>query len=103
MAHDDCVSAENCLANLADEAAYPDQAMDLSEKAAEMRVCLDSLPKKHRDVIFLRFYVNESLNGIATALNCSVGTVKSRLFHGLEKLRKMKGLTANFHENKNFL
>ena len=54
-------------------------------------------------MIFLRFYVNESLDGIATALNCSVGTVKSRLFHGLEKLRKMKGLTVNFREHKNFL
>ena len=85
------------------EAAYPDEAMDLSEKAAVMRVCLESLPKKHRDVIFLRFYVNESLDGIATALNCSVGTVKSRLFHGLEKLRMMKALTANFREHKNLL
>ena len=103
MTQDGISSAEKGLANLADEAAYPDEALDLSEKAAAMRVCLESLPKKHRDVIFLRFYVNESLDGIATALNCSVGTVKSRLFHGLEKLRKMKGLTANFREHKNLL
>ncbi|MEO8426893.1 MAG: RNA polymerase sigma factor [Verrucomicrobiota bacterium] len=103
MARDDIAFAEDCLANLADDAAYPDEALDLSEQAAMMRVCLENLPKKHRDVIFLRFYVNESLDGIATALNCSVGTVKSRLFHGLEKLRKMKGLTVNFHENKKFL
>ena len=80
MAQEGIASAENCLANLADDAAYPDEALELSEKAAAMRVCLESLPKKHRDVIFLRFYVNESLDGIATALNCSVGTVKSRLF-----------------------
>jgi len=103
MAQDGISCAENGLANLPDEAAYPDEALDLSEKAAAMRVCLESLPKKHRDVIFLRFYVNESLDGIATALNCSVGTVKSRLFHGLEKLRKMKGLNANFREHKNLL
>ena len=99
-------SAENSLANLADDAAYPDEVMDLSERSAAMRVCLERLPKKHRDVIFLRFYVNEPLDGIATALNCSVGTVKSRLFHGLEKLRKMKdltGLIVNFRENKNLL
>jgi RNA polymerase sigma-70 factor (ECF subfamily) len=103
MAQDGLSAAENCLASLADEAACPDEAMALSEKAAVMRVCLESLPKKHRDVIFLRFYVNESLDGIATALNCSVGTVKSRLFHGLEKLRKMKGLTVNFREQRNLL
>jgi RNA polymerase sigma-70 factor (ECF subfamily) len=40
-------------------------------------------------VVFLRFFADESLDGIALALNCSVGTVKSRLFNGLERLRKM--------------
>jgi DNA-directed RNA polymerase specialized sigma24 family protein len=35
----------------------------------------------------MRFFVDDSLEGIAAALNCSVGTVKSRLFHALEKLR----------------
>ena len=32
-------------------------------------------------------FVDDSLEGIAAALNCSVGTVKSRLFHALERLR----------------
>lgn len=56
------------------------------------------LPKKHRDVVYLRFYVDNSLEGIAAALNCSVGTVKSRLFHALEKLRKMGGMKARFED-----
>jgi len=34
--------------------------------------------------------VDESLAGIAAALGCSMGTVKSRLFHALNKLRGMK-------------
>jgi RNA polymerase sigma-70 factor (ECF subfamily) len=61
--------------------------------------CLDRLPAKHREVIQLRFFVGDSIEGIAAALDCSVGTVKSRLFHALEKLhampelgRKQKGL-----------
>jgi RNA polymerase sigma-70 factor (ECF subfamily) len=41
-------------------------------------------------VVYLRFYVDDSLEGIAAALGCAVGTVKSRLFHALEKLRGMK-------------
>jgi len=48
------------------------------------------LPAKHQQVIYLRFYVDDSLEGIAAALGCSVGTVKSRLFHALDKLRGMK-------------
>ncbi|MBI1842090.1 MAG: hypothetical protein HYR88_14725, partial [Verrucomicrobia bacterium] len=35
---------------------------------------------------------DESLEGIAQALGCSVGTVKSRLFNGLERLRSVSPL-----------
>ena len=52
--------------------------------------CLDLLPHKQRQVVYLRFYLENSLEEIAAALRCSVGTVKSRLFNGLENLRKMQ-------------
>ena len=53
------------------------------------------LPAKHQQVIHLRFYVDDSLEGIAAALDCSVGTVKSRLFHALDKLRGMNALSGS--------
>jgi RNA polymerase sigma-70 factor (ECF subfamily) len=87
------------LESIVDTAAVPDQAAVSSERAALLHHCLESLPPKHRDVVFLRFYVNESLEGIAVALNCSLGTVKSRLFHALEKLRKIKRLTDEYPHN----
>jgi len=72
-----------------DESAAPDQTLLRGEQAALVRKCIAALPTRHRRVIFLRFYVDDSLAEIAAALGCSVGTVKSRLFHALEKLRRM--------------
>jgi RNA polymerase sigma-70 factor (ECF subfamily) len=60
------------------------------DHARIIRECLDRLPAKQRLVVYLRFYVGESLVGIAAAAHCSLGTVKSRLFHGLARLAKMK-------------
>ncbi len=82
------------LDNLADRNSRPDQAVEQREQATLVRQCILSLPPKHQQVIFLRFYVDNSLEGIAAALGCSVGTVKSRLFHALEKLRRMKALQS---------
>ena len=85
---------EKHTSNLADHAALPDQAVERREQAALVRKCVQALPAKHQQVIHLRFYVDDSLEGIAAALGCSVGTVKSRLFHALDKLRKMNAFSA---------
>ena len=92
--------SENPLDRLADEAPRPDQALLSAEQALLMRRCLELLPAKHREVVFLRFYAQESLENIAVVLNCSVGTIKSRLFNALEKLRNMKGLMATLQEGE---
>ena len=63
--------------------------------------CIQTLPARHQQVIYLRFYVDNSLESIAAALGCSVGTVKSRLFHALEKLRKMNALNPQMTGFKN--
>ena len=86
---------EKHLGNLADHAIQPDQAVEQCEQAALVRQCIQTLPAKHQQVIYLRFYVDDSLEGIAAALDCSVGTVKSRLFHALDKLRGMNALSEH--------
>jgi len=80
------------LAQLADQDPLPDEEIQRHEQAALVRECIRALPEKHQQVIYLRFFVDDSLEGIAGALGCSVGTVKSRLFHALEKLRAMNAL-----------
>ena len=76
--------------NLSSPELSPAEVLAQNETSAWLRQCLELLPDKHRQVILLRFFEDASLPDIAVVLGCSVGTVKSRLYHALEKLRKMK-------------
>jgi RNA polymerase sigma-70 factor, ECF subfamily len=78
------------MEEVADESSWPDQAAERREQGGQMLACIQALPHKYQQVVYLRFYVNDSLEGIAATLGCSVGTIKSRLFRALEKLRAMK-------------
>ena len=68
----------------------PADAMAQNEISTRLQQCIAMLPDKHRQIILFRFFEDASLPDMAAVLGCSVGTVKSRLFHALEKLRKMK-------------
>jgi RNA polymerase sigma-70 factor, ECF subfamily len=63
------------------EAANAEFVQTLSEKMGE-------LPPKFREVLVLRNIENMSYEEIATALACSVGTVKSRIARAREALRE---------------
>ena len=71
---------------------WPDRVAQEREQAALVRGCIRALPRKQQEVVYLRFFVDDSLQGIAAALGCSVGTIKSRLFHALDRLRAMPAL-----------
>ncbi len=88
---------QNSLAEMPDPAPGPGVRTEQAEQAARMLRALDRLPAKQREVVYLRFYAEDSLEGIAAALGCSVGTVKSRLFHGLERLRQIKSIAEGKH------
>jgi len=49
---------------------------------------MNQLPENYREVLFLRFFANMPLQEISTVLDKPVGTVKSLLHRGLEKLRQ---------------
>lgn len=85
-------ATEGFLDRARDDAPPPGIDIEQAERAARVRRSLARLPAKQREVVHLRFYAEDSLEGIAVALGCSVGTVKSRLYHGLERLRRMKSL-----------
>ncbi len=76
--------------NIASPEPSPAEDAASNENFALMRECVARLPEKHRRIILLRFYEDASLPDMARVLGCPVGTVKSRLHHALEKLRKIK-------------
>jgi RNA polymerase sigma-70 factor, ECF subfamily len=91
---------EKDLVMAVDQESPPDLAAVRREQAEALRRCIEALPRAHQQVIHLRFYVDDSLEGIAAALGCSVGTVKSRLFYALEKLRAMDAVSEQFAPGK---
>jgi RNA polymerase sigma-70 factor (ECF subfamily) len=76
--------------NLAAPELSPAEVVTQYEAFAQLRQSIERLSEKHARVILLRFFEEASLPDMAAVLGCSLGTVKSRLHHALEKLRKMK-------------
>jgi RNA polymerase sigma-70 factor (ECF subfamily) len=54
----------------------------------EMRDAIASLPDEQRLALAMYYFGNMSLQDVAWAMKCPVGTVKSRLFNGLRRVRR---------------
>ena len=73
-----------------DDQTFPeprDIAQDDDARWREMRFLLDDLPVEQREVIVLAFYRGLSQSEIAGYLRIPLGTIKTRLRLGMEKLR----------------
>ncbi len=82
-------SSPDALGQVPCTAHTPSRSAEASEDAGRIRRAVASLPEAHRLVVELRFFAGATLDEIAAALGCPLGTVKSRLHHALEKLRQM--------------
>ena len=91
-------SSLNALGQVPCNADTPDRSAEASEDAQGVRRAVASLPEEHRLVVELRFFAGATLDEIAAALGCPLGTVKSRLHHALEKLRQMN-LAVNLFDS----
>ncbi|MEN6371763.1 MAG: sigma-70 family RNA polymerase sigma factor [Armatimonadota bacterium] len=65
----------------------PIDAAEESERKQAVQRAVDGLPEKHRMVVILHYFEDYSCEEIAKTLNCSVGTVWSRLHYACRKLR----------------
>ncbi|MHC4526099.1 MAG: RNA polymerase sigma factor [Planctomycetota bacterium] len=68
-----------------DELIQP--ASEQDQRLGLMRTAIAELPDKHRETILLKWYDQLSYEEIAQVLDISIGTVRSRLHHSLDKLR----------------
>lgn len=66
------------------------------EGEEELRAALAKLPLPQRETVVLRFIEGMDLAEIAVASEVPLGTVKSRLHHALEALRRQAGLRELF-------
>ena len=69
----------------------PDRSLEAEEIGAAVRKALGKLSHKHRTAFILREFEGLSYEEMAGVMNCSIGTVMSRLHHARRKLQK--GLT----------
>ncbi len=66
-----------------------DTAVEVAEWKASLWSWVALLPDGQRETLVLRFSEGLRYDQIATVLQCPLGTVKSRIFNGLEALRRL--------------
>ncbi len=69
--------------------ARPDEAMVQGELREEIESALDKLSPEHREAILLREVQGLEYKEIADVMECSTGTVMSRLFYARKKLQSL--------------
>lgn len=77
-----------------DDESFPellDVAYEVETRWRDLKHVLDALPAEQRDVIVLAYYHGLSQSEIADVLKLPLGTVKTRLRLGMEKLRHVIG------------
>ena len=81
---------DNCpelgAVTVADDCLDPSQEAVKAEQKELVRQALESLPDRQRVTVVLAYYQGLTYPEVATALGCSVGTVKTQMFRALRTL-----------------
>jgi RNA polymerase sigma-70 factor, ECF subfamily len=72
-----------------EDADAPDMARVITSSQSRRLIdaCLERLSGDHKQVLELLFFLEQSYEEIASCMACSIGTVKSRLFHAKKGLK----------------
>ena len=77
--------------DLPDDSPGPLKDAELDELRGRLSIELEKLPEAYREILVMRAVQEMSYEEIAAALNCQMGTVKSRLARAREELKKRLG------------
>lgn len=67
----------------------PDDALSNTELREKISVALDKLSPEHREAVILKDVQGLSYKEIAEVMDCTLGTVMSRLFYARQKLQTL--------------
>jgi RNA polymerase sigma-70 factor (ECF subfamily) len=70
------------------EGPSPFEELLTGEQSARMALVLARIPAAYREVLVLRFHEDLALEELAAIVKAPLSTVKSRLYRGLDTLRK---------------
>jgi len=84
VAFDDGLEAEHVVSPI----LGPSQALEAREIGGAIQAAIAKLPHKHRTAFILREFEGLSYEEMAGVMNCSLGTVMSRLHHARKKLQQ---------------
>lgn len=86
------VASRDAAAGAGEQAAGSSEEIAMANERREwLLLAVAGLPDRDREVVALRYFADLSEAETATALECPVGTVKSRLSRALGKLRTTLG------------
>jgi RNA polymerase sigma-70 factor (ECF subfamily) len=73
------------------DAAQPESAADdfTAEDAGRVHAALDEITTEHREVLVLHYLETMSYEDISAVVGCPLGTVRSRLHHARQALRRV--------------
>ena len=77
------------IVEIPDITGSPEEVFDKREKTEHIISCLDKLNQEQKEIIILRDIHGFSYDEISEILNCSIGTVKSRINRSRLRLREI--------------
>jgi RNA polymerase sigma-70 factor (ECF subfamily) len=69
-----------------DPQAGPEDCIQLKDRGATIRKCLEALSPEHREIIDLAYYHEKSIDEVADIVGIPVSTVKTRMFYARKHL-----------------
>lgn len=74
---------------LEDEADDPEEALQVKDRGAVLRRCIDALSAEHREIVDLVYYHEKSVEEASRIVGIPEATVKTRMFYARKRLAEL--------------